>query len=64
MGLRGGLATHAVFDLGSAEASAHWMSAVHSGGLIINIILYNDRRDFKQLHPQHEELAKLLISRL
>lgn len=37
---------------------------VRSGGLIINVALFNDSRDYEELHPQQEELAKLLLSRL
>jgi hypothetical protein len=37
---------------------------VKSGGLIVNITLFNDARKFKELHPQQVTLANLLISRL
>jgi hypothetical protein len=37
---------------------------VKSGGLIINITLFNDQRKYKELHPQQVKLATLLISRL
>lgn len=37
---------------------------VRSGGLILNISLFNDQRKYKDLHPQQVKLAKLLISRL
>jgi hypothetical protein len=37
---------------------------VKSGGLIINITIFNDQRKFKELHPQQVELATLLLSRL
>jgi hypothetical protein len=37
---------------------------VRSGGLIINISLFNDERKFKELHPQQNKLATLLLSRL
>ena len=37
---------------------------VRSGGLILNITLFNDQRKYKDLHPQQVKLAKLLISRL
>jgi hypothetical protein len=37
---------------------------VRSGGLIISVAVFNDSRDYEELHPQQEELAKLLLSRL
>lgn len=37
---------------------------VHSGGLLINVSLFNDSRPYEELHPQQEKLATLLISRL
>jgi hypothetical protein len=37
---------------------------VRSGGLIINITLFNDLRKLKEMHPQQVKLANLLISRL
>jgi hypothetical protein len=37
---------------------------VRSGGLIINITLFNDQRKYQDLHPQQVKLATLLLSRL
>ena len=37
---------------------------VKSGGLIINITLFNDQRKYQDLHPQQVKLATLLLSRL
>jgi hypothetical protein len=37
---------------------------VRSGDLVINVTLFNDRRQYQALHPQQEDLARLLISRL
>jgi hypothetical protein len=37
---------------------------VRSGGLILNITLFNDQRKYQALHPQQVKLATLLISRL
>lgn len=37
---------------------------VHSGGLIINVTLFNDARKYQTLHPLQVKLATMLISRL
>lgn len=37
---------------------------VHSGGVIINVTLFNDARKYQALHPLQVKLATMLISRL
>ena len=37
---------------------------VRSGGLIINVTLFNDQRKYQTLHPLQVKLATMLISRL